>query len=190
MAFLLPHPSQLRPLAHPASHSLVDRPLDEHWQYSRFPTSSDRLGWHASLSPEPLLLDSPARYDPLGCLTHDERVMARKTLCSSFRPRFFPRNVARGVLSDGTWTTEHPSVHAFLQSPTPRPSLTSRTSAAIYSLAALHVFYSPGHPAYDAFWRPDIKECTAAFVHQVVSTCSILFLLNLPRVLLASFFQP
>src|SRR6201999_1057758 len=46
-----------------------------------------------------------------------------------------------------------------------------RTSAAIYSLAALHVFYRPSHPSYDAFWHPTIKESTAVFVHQVISTC-------------------
>ncbi|KAH9176758.1 hypothetical protein EDB89DRAFT_99416 [Lactarius sanguifluus] len=46
---------------------------------------------------------------------------------------------------------------------------TSKTSAAIYSLAALHVFYSPSHPSYDVFWHPDIKESTAIFVHGVVT---------------------
>src|SRR6266478_6030093 len=166
MDFLHPHP---RRVTHPTSHSLLDHPaLDgqQHWECSRFPTSEDRLRWPAGLPPEP----HPARYDPLGSLAQDEPAIARKALCSSFNPRYFPSHVASGVLSDGTWTTAHPSVHAFLQSPTSPPSLTSRTSAAIYSLAALHIFYSPSHPAYDAFWHPDIKENTAMFVHKVVST--------------------
>ncbi|KAF8499715.1 hypothetical protein F5888DRAFT_105128 [Russula emetica] len=170
MEFLHPHP---RRLTHLTSHSLIDhtvldeqRQQQQHWQDSRFPTSSDRLGWPARFPPEP---PHPARYDPLGSLAQDEPTMIRKVLCSSFNPRFFPSHVARGVLSDGTWTTAHPSVHAFLQSPSSRPSLTSKTSAAIYSLAALHVFYSPSHPVYDAFWHPDIKESTAMFVHQVVT---------------------
>jgi hypothetical protein len=159
-------------------YSLVDHTaLDEQQQQqqdgqpSRFPTSEDRLGLAARFPPEL----HPARYDPLGSLAQDEPAIARKALCSSFNPRFFPSHVARGILSDGTWTTAHPSVHAFLQSPSSRPSLTSKTSAAIYSLAALHVFYSPSHPAYDVFWHPDIKQSTAMFVHQVVST-SHLFL--------------
>jgi hypothetical protein len=177
MEFLHPHP---RRLTHLTSYPFVDRTaLDEQQprQPSRFPTSSDRLGWPASFAPE----HHPARYDPLGSLAQDEPAMARKALCSSFNPRFFPSHVACGVLSDGTWTIAHPSVQAFLQSPSSRPSLTSRTSAAIYSLAALHVFYCPSHPTYDAFWHPDIKESTAMFVHQVVST-SRLFL-SLPEVL-------
>jgi hypothetical protein len=182
MEFLHPHPCRL---THPTSHSLVGHTAllePQHCQSSRFPTSSDRLGWPASEPPEP----HPARYDPLGSLAQDEPARARKAICSSFNPRFFPSHVARGVLSDGTWTTAHPSVHAFLQSPSSRPSLTSKTSASIYSLAALHVFYSPSHPAYDAFWHPDVKENTASFVHQVVST-SHLFLspLELLRVLFA-----
>ncbi|KAI9511155.1 hypothetical protein F5148DRAFT_403768 [Russula earlei] len=144
-------------------------PLDDYGQCSRFPTSSDRLGWPPSFPPEPSRLDSSTQYDPLGSLAHDECIAARKALCSSFPSPFFPTNVARGVLSDGTWTTQHPSVHAFLQSPSSRPSLPSRTSAAIYSLAALHVFYNPRHPAYDAFWHPDLKESTALFVHQVIT---------------------
>ena len=181
MEFLHPPPRRL------AGHSLVDQgPLDEHRQPSRFPISSDRsLGWPAaSFAPEHRRV-LPARYDPLGSLALDEHAVAGKALCSSFKPRFFPSLVARGVLSDGTWTTAHPSVHAFLESPYSRPSLSSRTAAAIYSLAALHVFYSPSHPAYDAFWRPDIKESTAMFVHQVVSTYTDVSLSTLPRVLLA-----
>jgi hypothetical protein len=166
-----------RRLVHPTSHELVDRhpsPLEEHGQSPRFPTSSDRLGWPTRSPPEPTHDSSiPTRYDPLGSLAQDEGALARKALCSSFAPRFFPCLVSRGVLSDGTWTTEHPGVHAFLQSPTSRPSHPSRTSAAIYSLAALHVFYSPSHPSYDAFWHPSIKESTAMFVHQVISTCPI-----------------
>jgi hypothetical protein len=166
-----------RRLAHTMSHSLVDRhpsPLEEHGQCSRFPTSSDRIGWLARFPPEHAL-DSPtlSRYDPLGSLAQDERALARKALCESFAPRFFPNTVARGVLSDGSWTTEHPGVHVFLQSPTLRPSLSSRASAAIYSLAALHVFYNPSHPSYDAFWHPSIKESTAIFAHQVISTYPI-----------------
>ncbi len=182
MEFLHPHP---RRLTHPTSHSLVDHPaLDDPQlpQHSRFPTSSDRLGWPVRFSPEPYSV----RYDPLGSLAQDELAVARKTLCSSFDPRFFPSHVARGVLSDGTWTIAHPSVHAFIQSPSSRPSLTSRTSAAIYSLAALHVFYSPSHLAHDAFWHPGIKESTALFVHQVVSTShQFLSLWIFPRVLFA-----
>ena len=171
MDYLHPHPPRL---IYPTSHSLVDHTaLDEpqQWQSSRFPISSDRLWWPARLPPE----HRSERYDPLGSLAQDKLARARKALCSSFDPRFFPSLVARGVLSDGAWTTAHPSVHAFLQSPSSRPSLTSKTSAAIYSLAALHVFYNPSHPAYDVFWHPDIKESTAMFVHQVVST-SHLFL--------------
>ena len=176
MEFLHPHP---RRLTHLTSYSLVDHTaLDEQqlWPPSRFPMSSDRLWWPARFPPEP----HPARYDPLGSLAQDEPAIARKALCSSFNPRFFPSHVARGVLSDGTWTTAHPSVHAFLKSPSSRPSLTSKTSAAIYSLAALHVFYSPSHPAYDAFWHPDIKESTAMFVHQVVSTSHLFLSLSEP----------
>lgn len=184
MEFLLPHPYRL---THPTSHSLADHThtaLDEpqHCQLSRFPTSSDRLGWPARLPPE----HHSTRYDPLGSLAQDEPAIARKALCSSFDLRFFPSHVARGVLSDGTWTTAHPSVHAFLQSPSSPPSLASKTSAAIYSLAALHIFYSPSHPAYDAFWHPDIKEGTAMFVHQVVSTSHLFSsLLELFRVIFA-----
>ena len=186
MEFLHPPPRRLA--HHPASQPLGDRAPDEHCPRSRFPTSSDRLGWPAGFpsGPVPAL---PARYDPLGSLAQDELAMARRTLYSAFVPRFFPGHVARGVLSDGTWTTAHPSVHAFLQSPSSPPSLTSRTSAAIYSLAALHVFYSPSHPSYDAFWRPDIKESTAMFVHHVVSTCTDLSLLILPRDSLGFFFH-
>jgi hypothetical protein len=170
-------PPPPRRLVYPTSHSFVDRhpsPLEEHGQSPRFPTSSDRLGWPTRFPPEPALDSSiPTRYDPLGSLAQDEGALARKALFSSFAPRLFPCLVSRGVLSDGTWTTEHPGVHAFLQSPTSRPSLPSRTSAAIYSLAALHVFYSPSHPSYDAFWHPSIKESTAMFVHQVISTSPI-----------------
>ena len=181
MEFLHPPP---RRLALPASQSFVDHVLDEHCpRSSRFPTSEDRLGWSEPVS------DLPARYDPLGSLAQDKPAIARKALCSTFNPRFFPGHVARGVLSDGTWTTTHPSVHAFLQSPSSPPSLSSRTSAAIYSLAALHVFYCPSHPSYDVFWRPDIKESTAMFVHEVVSTYTDFSLLKLPRVLLAFFFH-
>ena len=160
----------LRPPSHclvrPHSLSLPDH-LDQ--QQSLFPTSSDRFGRPATSIHRPPF-DHSARYDPLGRLSQDQHSLARKALCASFVPRFFPSSVARGVLSDGTWTTEHPSVQAFLQSPYSRPSLPSRTSAAIYSLAALHVFYSPSHPSYDVFWHPDIKESTAIFVHEVVST--------------------
>jgi len=170
MEFLHPLLATHLLVAHPPSHSLVaDHPLDEHGQPSRFPTSSDRLGWPIGFPPE-RRIHSSARYDPLGSLVLEECALARKALCSSFAPRFFPGTIARGVLSDGTWTTEHPSVHVYLQSPSSRPSLTSRTSAAIYSLAALHVFYSPSHPSYDAFWHPDIKASTALFIHQVIST--------------------
>ena len=155
----------------PPSHRLINSPglsLPDHLdqQHSRFPTSSDRFGRPATQPP----FDHSARHDPLGRLSQDKHYLARKALCLSFVPRFFPSTITRGVLSDGTWTTDHPCVHAFLQSPYSRPSLTSRTSAAIYSLAALHVFYSPSHPSYDIFWHPDIKESTAIFVHGVVST--------------------
>ncbi|KAI9442516.1 hypothetical protein H4582DRAFT_1289478 [Lactarius indigo] len=159
----------LRPPSHCRIHSpslsLPDQPDQQH---TRFPTSSDRLGRPATSIHRPPF-DRLARYDPLGRLSQDKHYIARKSLCSSFVPRFFPSSVARGVLSDGTWTTEHPCVNAFLQSPYSRPSLTSTTSAAIYSLAALHVFYSPSHPSYDVFWHPDIKESTAIFVHGVVT---------------------
>src|SRR6267154_314961 len=179
MEFLHPHPRRLiHPTSYfPVDHTALDEQQPQHWQSSRFPTSSDRLGWPARFPPEP----HPARYDPLGSLAQDEPAMERKALCLSFNPHFFPSHVAPGVLSDGTWTPAHPIVHAFLQSPSSRPSLTSKTSAAIYSLAALHIFYSPSHPAYEAFWHPDIKEGTAKFVHQVVST-SHLFL-SLPELL-------
>ncbi|KAI0302644.1 hypothetical protein BC826DRAFT_965950 [Russula brevipes] len=175
MEFLhLPPPP--RRLLHPPSHSLVDRSSpDELGQCTRFPISSDRLGWVASFPP-PFVLHSPGRYDPLGSLAEDQRVVARRALCSSFAPRFSPSHIARGVLSDGTWTTEHPSVHAFLQSPSSRPLLVSRTSAAIYSLAALYVFYSPSHPSYDVFWRPDIKESTAAMEPSPISTAPMTWL--------------
>ena len=159
---------------HQPSHRLIhpaELSLDDHHPYgrrSRFPTSQDRFGG-ATTPPFESLLCPSAQYDPLGSLTNDEHLLARKALCSSFIPLFFPNSVSRGVLNDGTWTIEHPSVHAFLQSPSSRPTLTSRTSAAIYSLAALHVFYSPSHPSYDVFWHPDIKEATAMFVHEVVS---------------------
>ncbi|KAH9058821.1 hypothetical protein EDB87DRAFT_844210 [Lactarius vividus] len=159
----------LRPSSHCRIHSpslsLPDQPDQQH---SRFPTSSDRLARPAASIHRPPF-DRSVRYDPLGRLSQDKHSLARKALFSSFVPRFFPVSVARGVLSDGTWTTEHPCVHAFLQSPYSRPSLTSKTSAAIYSLAALHVFYSPSHPSYDVFWHPDIKESTAIFVHGVVT---------------------
>jgi hypothetical protein len=168
MDFLHPHHQLSNFLVHPAqhSHSLADHHPDE--RYSRFPTSQDRFG-EITTPPFQSLLYPSARYDPLGSLTKDEHALARKALCSSFTPLFIPRSVSRGILSDGTWTTEHPSVHAFLQSPSSRPNLTSRTSAAIYSLAALHVFYSPSHPSYDVFWHSNIKEATAMFVHEVVS---------------------
>ncbi|KAI0305431.1 hypothetical protein B0F90DRAFT_1697982 [Multifurca ochricompacta] len=168
MDFLHPYPSSLlsHRLIHPPIHLPGDYYIDD--QPSRFPTSSDRLGRIATSSRQPFF-DPSARYDPLGCLTQDEHTITRRALFSSFTPRFFPRSVARGVLSDGTWTTQHPTVHAFLQSPSSRPSLSSKTSAAIYSLAALHVFYSPSHPSYDVFWHPDIKESTAMFVHQIVT---------------------
>jgi hypothetical protein len=165
MEFLHPRPPS-HCLTYSPSFSLPDQ-LDQ--QHSRFPTSSDRLGRPATLLHQ-LPFDHSARYDPLGRLSFDKHSLARKVLCSSFTPRSFPSSIARGVLSDGTWTTEHPCVHAFLQSPYSRPPLKSRTSAAIYSLAALHVFYSPSHPSYDVFWHPDIKESTAIFVHGVVST--------------------
>jgi hypothetical protein len=175
-------PPPRRP-AHSTSHSLVDRhpsPLEEHGPYSRFPTSSDRLGWPTRFPPESILDSSTrTRYDPLGSLAQDDCALARKALFTSFVPRFFPSSIARGVLSDGTWTTEHPSVHTFLQSPTSRPSLSSRTSAAIYALASLHVFYSPSHPSYEAFWHPSIKESTAIFVHQVISTYTDLLPCNI-----------
>ena len=181
MEFLHPHHRTPPPhrLVQSTDRSLIDRhpsPLDEHVQCSRFPTSSDRSRWPSSFPPEPVPDSRATRYDPLGSLALDEGALARKALFSSFAPRFFPCSVSRGVLSDGTWTTEHPSVHVFLQSPSSRPSIKSRTSAAIYSLAALHVFYSPSHPSYDAFWHPNIKEGTAMFVHQVISTSSNPFL--------------
>jgi hypothetical protein len=155
-------------LLHPAElpHSVGDNLPDE--RCSRFPTSADRFEGTATLSFGSLLC-SPGRYDPLGSLIKDEHALGRKALCSPFTPLFRPSYVSRGVLSDGTWTTEHPGVYAFLQSPSSRPNLTSRTSAAIYSLAALRVFYSPSHPSYDVFWHPSIKEATAEFVHEVVS---------------------
>ncbi|KAI9456505.1 hypothetical protein BJY52DRAFT_1275828 [Lactarius psammicola] len=153
----------LRPPSHCRIHSpSLSMPDQLDQQHSRFPTSSDRLGRPATSIHQPPF-DRSARYDPLG------PSLSGQALCSSFVPRIFPSSVARGVLSDGTWTTEHPCVHAFLQSPYSRPSLTSKTSAAIYSLAALHVFYSPSHPSYDVFWHPDIKETTAIFVHGVVT---------------------
>ncbi|KAH9046870.1 hypothetical protein EDB84DRAFT_570888 [Lactarius hengduanensis] len=159
----------LRPPSHCRIHSpslsLPDQPDQQH---TRFPTSSDRLARPAASIHQPPF-DRSARYDPLGRFSQDKHSLARKVLCSSFAPRFFPGSVARGVLSDGTWTTKHPCVPAFLQSPYSRPSLTSKTSAAIYSLAALHVFYSPSHLSYDVFWHPDIKESTAIFVHGVVT---------------------
>src|SRR6266702_3410995 len=165
----------LRPPSHCRIHSpSLPMPDQLDQQHSRFPTSSDRLGRPATSIHQPPF-DRSARYDPLGRLSQDKHSLPRKALCSPFVPRFFPSSVARGVLSDGTWTTEHPCVHAFLQSPYSRPSLTSRTSAAIYSLAALHVFYSPSHPSYDAFWHPGIKESTAIFIHGVVSTYTYLF---------------
>jgi hypothetical protein len=169
----LPHPQLPHLLVHPAEHSYshLDHYTDE--RFSRFPTSEDRFEGTATSSFGSLLYPS-ARYDPLGSLTKDEHALARKALCSSFNPLFFPRSVSRGVLSDGTWTTEHPSVHAFLQTPSSRPDLTSTTSAAIYSLAALHVFYNPSHPSYDVFWHPDIKEATATFVHEVISKRNLL----------------
>ena len=170
MEFLHPRPPSHR-LVHSPSLSSPDQ-LDQ--QHTRFPTSTDRFGRPATTIHQPPF-DHSARYDPLGRLSLDKHSLARKALCLSFTPRFFPSSIAPGVLSDGTWTTEHPCVHAFLQSPYSRPSLKSRTSAAIYSLAALHVFYSPSHPSYDVFWHPDIKESTAIFVHGVVSTYTYLF---------------
>ena len=170
MEFLHPRPPS-HCLNHSPSLYMYDQ-LDQ--QPSRFPTSSDRMGRPAASIHRPPF-DHSARYDPLGRLSLDKHSLARKALCSSFTPRFFPSSIARGVLSDGTWTIEHPCVHAFLQSPYSRPPLKSRTSAAIYSLAALHVFYSPSHPSYDVFWHPDIKESTAIFVHEVVSTYTYLF---------------
>jgi hypothetical protein len=170
MEFLHPRPPS-HCLIHSPSLSMYDQ-LDQH--PSHFPTSSDRIGRPAASIHRPPF-DHSVRYDPLGRLSLDKHSSARRALCSSFTPRFFPGSIARGVLSDGTWTTEHPCVHAFLQSPYSRPSLKSRTSAAIYSLAALHVFYSPSHPSYDVFWHPDIKESTAIFVHGVVSTYTYLF---------------
>jgi hypothetical protein len=164
MEFLHPRPPS-HCLIHSPSLSMYDQ-LDQH--PSHFPTSSDRIGRPAASIHRPPF-DHSVRYDPLGRLSLDKHSSARRALCSSFTPRFFPGSIARGVLSDGTWTTEHPCVHAFLQSPYSRPSLKSRTSAAIYSLAALHVFYSPSHPSYDVFWHPDIKESTAIFVHGVVT---------------------
>ncbi|KAI0256298.1 hypothetical protein BJV78DRAFT_452933 [Lactifluus subvellereus] len=166
MEFLQHHYQPSHRLIHLAEHSLDDRHSYE--RRSRFPTSEDRFGG-TTTPPFGSLLYPSARYDPLGSLTNDDHALARKALCSSFTPPFLPSSVSRGVLNDGTWTTEHPSVHAFLQSPSSRPTLTSRTSAAIYSLAALHVFYSPSHPSYDVFWHPNIKVATATFVHEVVT---------------------
>jgi hypothetical protein len=162
------HHHSLSHLLHPAEHSHPFRDNHPDERCSRFPTSEDRFEGTATPSFRSSLC-SPARYDPLGSLLKDEHALARKALCSSFTPLFLPSYVSLGVLSNGTWTTEHPSVYAFLQSPSSRPNLTFRTSAAIYSLAALRVFYSPSHPSYDVFWHPDIKEATAEFVHEVVS---------------------
>ncbi|KAI0268783.1 hypothetical protein BC834DRAFT_968218 [Gloeopeniophorella convolvens] len=131
--------------------------------------SSDRLDALATAATLTSRTHPRPHHDPLGTLVEDKGAVARRALCSSYTPRFFPARLAPGVLSDGTWTTKHPSVSVFLESPTARPALSSRTSAAIYSLAALHVFYSPSHPSYDVFWHPDIKESTAAFVHEVVT---------------------
>ena len=64
-------------------------------------------------------------------------------------------------------------VHAVL-GPGHGHGATDRLARAVFALAALAVFAHWKHPAHWAFWAKDVREETAAVVHQVVRE-SLLF---------------
>ncbi|KAI0315962.1 hypothetical protein OF83DRAFT_1084601 [Amylostereum chailletii] len=155
MAFATIPPMQSLYHPHPAPifHSSAIDP-------SRFPTSSLRDIPHTPHD------NATPLYDPLGVLP--PRQDAHRAIP---RPKLsVPREVQRGVLSDGRWTARHPAVDAFLARPMPRALLDPRDRGmmAVFALAALKVAFNPGHSAYDIFWGIEDRRATAEFIDGLV----------------------
>ncbi|KAI0051269.1 hypothetical protein FA95DRAFT_1570133, partial [Auriscalpium vulgare] len=121
----------------------------------RLPLSAERAAAPPT-SPSP----RPARYDPLGVL-HPAPAPAGP---SQFQLASVPYEVTRGVMSNGRWNPRHPAVQDFLRSPRPP----SPACMPLFVLAALHVMYSPGHPAYDFFWSEDDRRSTADHIDRLL----------------------